>query len=91
MILGLLPKYSSSIGENDLTHCESLAKELKQIAPFLDEVGEGLILQTLNVLHQTTVSKFYASAEAYFRYLSLDIHNDTVRKNALKLEYVYWY
>jgi hypothetical protein len=82
MILGLLLKYSSSTGEKDLIYCESLTRELKQIAPFLDQASESLILQTLNDLHQMTVSKFNASAEAYFRYLSLDIHNDSVRINA---------
>lgn len=87
MILSLLPKYSPSTSEKDLKNCENLAKELKQIAPFLDKAGEDLILQTLNVLHQMTVSKFYASAEAYFRYLSLDIHDDSVRTKHVKIEY----
>lgn len=78
MIFGLLIKYSSSIGDQKLIDCSFLSTSLRQVAPFLDAEGESTVLETLDVLQKMVIDKFYASAQAYFRYLSLDIHNSNV-------------
>lgn len=78
MIFRLLTKYSSSVGDKKLADCEFLITSLRQIAPFLDVEGEISVLDTLDVLQKMVIDKFYASTQAYFRYLSLDIHNGNV-------------
>ncbi|KAI9470908.1 MAG: hypothetical protein EXX96DRAFT_603026 [Benjaminiella poitrasii] len=74
-IFGLLIKYSSSVGKNDIMNHEGLANELHQATPFLSSTDEYIIIETLNTLQEIVIEKFRASAQAYFRYLSLDIHN----------------
>lgn len=75
MIFALLLKYSSAVGEKELSDFDALNIDLKQLTPFLESNNQAAIIGTLNVLQQMIVGKFYASAQAYFRYLSLDIHN----------------
>lgn len=67
-------KYSSAVGDKELSDFDALNTDLKQLTPFLEANGQAIIVGTLNVLQQMVVGKFYASAQAYFRYLSLDIH-----------------
>lgn len=75
MIFGLLLKYSTAVGDKELSDFDALNTDLKQMAPFLESNGQAIIAGTLNVLQQMIIGRFYASAQAYFRYLSLDIHN----------------
>lgn len=78
MIFGLLIKYSSSIGDQKLIDCNMIRSSLRQVVPFLDAEGEFVVIETLDVLQKMVIDKFYASAQSYFRYLSLDIHNGNV-------------
>lgn len=75
MIFALLLKYSSAVGEKELSDFDALNTDLKQLTPSLESNSQAVIIGTLNVLQQMIVGKFYASTQAYFRYLSLDIHN----------------
>ncbi|KAI8090817.1 hypothetical protein BDF21DRAFT_412239 [Thamnidium elegans] len=81
-ILGLLFKYSVSIGDQKLVDCTSFTTSLHQIVPFLDENNESCILKILEELQNMIIHKFYASAQSYFRYLSLDIHNNNAQNSS---------
>ncbi|KAI8636905.1 hypothetical protein BD408DRAFT_425387 [Parasitella parasitica] len=74
-IFSVLLKYSSAVGDKELSDFDALNTDLKQLTPFLESDSQAIILDTLNVLQQMIIGKFYASAQAYFRYLSLDIHS----------------
>lgn len=74
-VFALLLKYSSAVGEKELADFDALSTDLKQLTPFLEPNDQAMIVGALNVLQQMIIGKFYASAQAYFRYLSLDIHN----------------
>ena len=78
MIFGLLIKYSSSVGEEPLAANTSVASALHQIVPSLSVEHQKGIFEILDTLQKMVIEKFNASAEAYFRYLSLDIHNNNV-------------
>lgn len=75
MIFTLLLKYSTTVDDKELSNSDALNTELKQLTPFLETSGQSVIINILNVLHRMIIGNFYASAQAYFRYLSLDIHN----------------
>lgn len=75
MVFGLLLKYSTAVGDKELSDFDALNTDLKQMTPFLESNGQAIIAGTLNVLQQMIIGRFYASAQAYFRYLSLDIHD----------------
>ncbi|CEP17686.1 hypothetical protein [Parasitella parasitica] len=74
-IFSLLLKYSSAVGNKELSEFDALNTDLGQLTPFLESNDQKIIKDTLDALQKMIISKFYASAQAYFRYLSLDIHN----------------
>lgn len=80
MVFGLLIKYSASVGEKKLADCSPFITGLRQILPSIDTNSESRILNTLDALQKMIIHKFYASAQSYFRYLSLDIHNNSVSR-----------
>ncbi|GAN02379.1 hypothetical protein MAM1_0021c01822 [Mucor ambiguus] len=84
-IFALLLKYSSAVGDRELSDVDELNSDLKQLVPFLESNGQAIIVGALNVLQQMIIGKFYASAQAYFRYLSLDIHNQQQPDNSAKI------
>ncbi|KAG1138010.1 hypothetical protein G6F37_010859 [Rhizopus arrhizus] len=86
MIFELLINYSSSIGNDSSSSCHSLVNGLRQLVPFLKPENETNIIAIYDILHKMVIDKFYASAQAYFRYLSLDIHishNDEVSNTSM--------
>ncbi|RCH98888.1 Serine/threonine-protein kinase smg1 [Rhizopus azygosporus] len=74
MIIDLLLKYSSSTGSSSISSSQSFMSNLRQLVPFLKPDNETSIVTTLEKLQKIIIDKFQASAQAYFRYLSLDIH-----------------
>ena len=74
MIIDLLLKYSSSTGSSSISSSQSFMSNLRQLVPFLKPDNETAIVTTLEKLQRIIIDKFQASAQAYFRYLSLDIH-----------------
>jgi hypothetical protein len=79
MIFSLLIKYSPLVGNGKLAESTSFTAALHPILSFLTTEDETDIIETLDVLQKMVIDKFYASAQAYFCYLSLNIHNNTVR------------
>jgi hypothetical protein len=84
MIFELLINYSSSIGNDSSSSCHSLVSGLRQLVPFLKPENETNIISIYDILHKMVIDKFYASAQAYFRYLSLDIHISHVKYHSKK-------
>ncbi|OBZ86292.1 Serine/threonine-protein kinase SMG1 [Choanephora cucurbitarum] len=72
-LFGLFLKYSPSFNSEESSF-EAFASELQQVVPDLDSSKKVAVMETIKTLHNTIVDKFRSSAEAYFRYLSLDIH-----------------
>ncbi|KAI8979953.1 hypothetical protein BDB01DRAFT_798216 [Pilobolus umbonatus] len=76
-ILNLFSKQFSSIGGNTISSNQTFISHLRQLAPSLNHWNELNILTSLDTLYKSVIHKFSSSAQAYFRYLSLDIHNES--------------
>ncbi|KAI9280466.1 hypothetical protein BY458DRAFT_584368 [Sporodiniella umbellata] len=73
-LFGLLKKHSPSIEENNCMSCFPLMNGIRQAVPFLKPENEAGIVHVLDTLHKMIIDKLYASAQAYFHFLSLEIH-----------------
>jgi hypothetical protein len=75
-VMNAFLKHIASSDENTLTINGNLASSITQITPsFTPNIVTGL-LNVFKTLQQVVLGKFDYAAQAYFRYLSLDIHND---------------
>ncbi|KAL0080268.1 hypothetical protein J3Q64DRAFT_1644429, partial [Phycomyces blakesleeanus] len=70
-LLGLLQKYSGAVGNRSLKKDPGFVRAVQQIIPSVDENARSLVLETLDTLQNTILSKFRTSVKAYFRFLSL--------------------
>ncbi|KAI8353363.1 hypothetical protein BD560DRAFT_357697 [Blakeslea trispora] len=73
-LFNLFLKYSPLLTNESSSSFEAFASELKQAVPSLDSSKEDTVMNIFKTLQTTIVDKFRSSAEAYFRYLSLDVH-----------------
>ncbi|KAI8877781.1 hypothetical protein K501DRAFT_229661 [Backusella circina FSU 941] len=75
-VMNAFLKHIASSDENTLSINGNLASSITQIdASFTPDIITGLI-DVFKTLQQVVLSKFDYAAQAYFRYLSLDIHKD---------------
>lgn len=66
------------MGCEKLIDNSSFTAALHEITSFLSAQDQTNVIETLDVLQKMVIDKFHASAQAYFCYLSLNIHNNMV-------------